>query len=143
MTVKEQTMSKITKEQVYEYFKNMESWERERFVRQMNDDMYEDDSAKRKEQYLKNKERRQKQIEKQRQQGEEFKKIVKPGDIVVCRGTKDGLGLREVLEVRNGGITARKISRSMRGYWYRDSYITEHYWEKIREIRNDIVVQDK
>jgi hypothetical protein len=127
----------ITPEQIYEYFKDKTSWERQKFFDTMDRALYETDLERDRDKYQKNQERRKRQLEKQNQVGDEMKELVKPGDIVICRGTKDGIGLREVLEVDDYRITARKILLRRNGY-FRDTYITTHEWNKVREIRNDI-----
>ena len=40
-----------------------------------------------------------------------MKNKVKPDKIVKCEGTKDGIGLRLVLETNKLGIVARKIKK--------------------------------
>lgn len=82
--------------------------------------------------------------EKKRLRGIEIKKKVKPGMFVKCEGTKDGFGIREVLSIDDNGITARMISRKIHiisdvnvpneYYWFRDSYITTHQWNKVVKI---------
>jgi len=100
---------------------------------------YDPDASQRK--YEKNKKYRENAKKRQIEEGEKLKEKVKPGDVVKCRGTKDGLGLREVLEVDDREITARKLIRAPRNIggerkWVtvRDHYITTHGWDKVVEI---------
>jgi len=131
-----------TKEDVKEFLRTQfkSSWERDIFIQQIINELYNEGYDQRLKDQNIRAERRKKQIEKQNEVGEEMKKVVKPGMIVICRGTKDGIGLREVLEVDDYGINARKISHHMRGHWYRDNYITTHRWNKVRAIRDDITI---
>jgi hypothetical protein len=86
-------------------------------------------------------------IQKDKNRGETMKDLVKPGMIVKCNGTNDRVGLREVLEVNEFGIIARKIVKRIkwdlkkedpnRIYYERDSYITNHRWDKVASIVED------
>jgi hypothetical protein len=78
-------------------------------------------------------------IQKNQERGESMKALVKPGMIVKCEGTKDHQGVREVLEINEFGIVARKLERTRRldmNRWGRSNYITTHNWDKISEILN-------
>ena len=102
------------------------------------------DSAKSQSNFQKNQENYIKQKVANNIRGEKMKKKVKVGMFVKCRGTKDGIGLREVLEVDDYGIQTRKITKKIRWhlpkgdpklyYWIRDSYITSHGWDKVKTI---------
>lgn len=89
---------------------------------------------------------RKKRYEEQRkakyERGQKLKDVIKPGDIVKVEGTKDNVGVREVLETDNYRIIARKLKRGINKVstnelrkgdriWVRDTYITTHQWDKV------------
>ncbi len=125
------TTEKDVKEYMRTHFKS--SWERTDFIRKINIELQEVDYEIQKEYRGKQQEMARKKRERQDSVGQEMKKIVKPGMVVKCRGTKDGQGIREVMEVNEYGIIARKVTMEMREY-FRDSYITEHYWNKVMKV---------
>ena len=101
----------------------------------------ERDYEKSREKSKKNRESYKRQVEKHKAIGEEMKEKVKPGDIVKCRGTNDGQGIREVMAVNEHGIEARKLERRMdrttkprRFFFIRAGYITQHSWDKVAKI---------
>lgn len=109
----------------------------EKIAREVGEETHAEYQKESKEKYLKGKEARDHAKQKQIEEGERFKQIVKPGMIVKCRGTRDRYGIREVLEVSALGITARKIECRWNGgnpTYKKDSYITTHGWDKVKEI---------
>jgi len=71
--------------------------------------------------------------------GEEFKKILKPGMVIICEGTRDRKGYRLVLALEDERIIARKIDRvwQSKSEWQLEPYITDHGYEKIKCILDD------
>ena len=103
------------------------------------------DSEKSKDNSEKNRKSYLKQVERHREIGELMKNTVVVGDIVKCRGTNDRTGFREVLEVDDYGIQARKLVQRGRQrdpndpnkiklMLERDGYITSHSWDKVARI---------
>lgn len=99
------------------------------------------DSIKAQKQYKNNRSSYLRKKERNKQRGEEMKKVVKPGMIVLCEGTRDPFGIREVIEVKKDGIVGRKIIKVWKGkrpqsghLFVRDEYITTNQWDKIVKI---------
>lgn len=128
----------MEKEQVINYLFNLSDKERA----QIWNEIRELDRVRDEQQYELNKKKYEEEKKRKQIRGEQMKKIVKPGMFVQCEGTRDGLGLREVLEVGEHRITARKITRSWNKNsgkkWARDTYITTHEWNKIVRIVDNI-----
>jgi len=124
------------------YFSSLSPEDRKEFLKQVHNL----DQAESKSTYEQNHSYYLKKKEKDHLRGLKMKKNVKPGMFVKCEGTKDRVGIREVLEVNDVEITARKISRNIQitkdanipnKYIYvRDSYITTHLWDKVVKIIN-------
>jgi hypothetical protein len=137
------TTEKEVKEYLGTHFKS--SWERTDFIRKINIELQEVDHEREEVDWVKRQAKARRKIERQNEVGETMKKVVKAGMVVKCRGTKDGLGIREVMEVNEYGIVARKICQQRRTMgtmstsqsyirYYRDGYITEHQWNKVTKI---------
>lgn len=114
-------------------------------VRQVHRKLWQINEPQRELERLERKERYEKQKQVKYDRGQEFKKIVKPGDVVRVEGTKDNIGAREVIETSERGITARKLKKSFNKIpstelrkgdriWVRDVYMTTHQWDKVAEI---------
>jgi len=94
------------------------------------------------EKYERNRRSYKRQVAQHQALGELMKITVVPGDIVKCRGTNDGQGIREVIECTQSGISARKIERQVKInsngpneiVFVRAPYLTTHSWEKVAKI---------
>lgn len=129
---------KITEDQVIEFLSKLDWNERNEIDRRV----FRKQSALRQEKYLKEKDRRERAKKKHEIEGEKFKKILRAGNIIKCRGTNDGKGIREVISMDAVQVTCRKLTgrRGVHNTWQgmkRDNYITEHKWDKIVEILAD------
>lgn len=125
----------MEREQVIEYLATLNYSERQRIL----DEVRDIDHEKSKSKYEKNRKSYLQQVEKHRKQGEEMKKKVKVGDIIKCRGTNDGRGFREVIEVKDHEVVCRKLSlrasfNTGQKWIVREHYITTHGWEKVAKI---------
>jgi len=85
--------------------------------------------------------------ERKEKRGEEFKKILKVGDVIKVEGTRDGNGYREVLNTNDYQVSCRKLVKKLRTKsermlgvpetyitFKRDNYITTHLFDKIQKI---------
>ena len=119
--------------EVIKYLASLKHVERQLLLMEVREVESKIENAK----YKKNKTAYQKSVEKKELRGEEMKEKVKPGMVVICEGTRDRVGLREVLSVGKNGIMARKISKE-RGIdgprFIRQPYITDHAWMKVKRI---------
>lgn len=130
----------MEKEKVINYLVSLSSKERNEILNAVQELDYE----KSRRSYEQNRKYYLNKKEKNRERGKKMKELVNPGMFVRCEGTKDRIGVREVLEINSLGIVARKISRRVdwqkssndpnKYYWIRDEYITTHSWDKIYEI---------
>lgn len=84
--------------------------------------------------YEKGVEQRKEQKKRQEEEGQKLLGRLQEGMIVKVRGTKDGRGIREVLEWNEYGITARKIDWNHRYGYFKDTYITTHMSSKLVKI---------
>ena len=127
----------MERKQVIEYLAGLNYAERQLLLAEVRDKDYE----KSRERSKKNRESYQRQVERHRAVGEEMKEKVKVGDVVKCRGTNDRQGIREVMNVTEYGIEARKLERRLdrtskprRFFYIRAGYITNHSWDKVAKI---------
>ena len=132
------------RDRVINYLAGLDRAERKEILDAVRDLDYEkakDHSAKNRQGYLR-------QVERHREIGEHMKTVVKPGDIVKCRGTNDRTGYREVLEATDYGIQARKLvqrgrqrdpndPKKIKVMLERDGYITDHTWDKVAKRLSD------
>ena len=123
----------MERSEVIKYLASIKMIERKNILEEANKLIRE----KEKTQFTKRQSSYQKSVEKKELRGKEMAKKVIPGMIVICEGTKDRFGLREVLEVSESGIVARKIKKH-RGIsgpkFIRAPYITDHMWMKVKRI---------
>ena len=76
---------------------------------------------------------------KNKEVGEALFAKLKPGMVIQVRGTQDGKGFREVLEVESNKVVCRKLNQrwnslSSAHIYKRDKYITTHGVDKIAAI---------
>ena len=127
-------VSTLTREEVKTYLKSLPNVARRTLYDEVSAEDFRERVEERRRKADENRAKYQTQKEKYYQHGQYMRGQVKPGDVVKVRGTKDGVGVREVLEVDSQGITARKLKK-FRGEWTRDSYITTHNWDKVVDFR--------
>jgi hypothetical protein len=128
-----------TRDEVILFLSNLSSADQRTIIFEANRLHYQAVKTK----YDKGRKYRESQTLKQEEAGELFKKIVKPGDIIRVRGTKDGVGLREVLETNKHEVVCRKLSNPFRSAKLkREKYLTTHYWSKIKSIENNLTIQE-
>jgi len=131
----------MDREEVIRYIANLD-WKTKR---KLLDDVKDLEMEMMNEKYAKNRESYRRQRKQHEALGELMKITVVPGDIVKCRGTNDGQGIREVIECTQSGISAHKIERRVdyknkdakgkpRIYFVRAPYLTTHGWEKVAKI---------
>ncbi|MBW3020184.1 hypothetical protein KY334_02730 [Candidatus Woesearchaeota archaeon] len=130
----------ITREQIIEYLYNLSHKDRHKLIslidkkaKEKDEREFEEDRLERHRKSLENRKKYELLKEQKIKKGESLKEIVKVGDIIKCEGTKDGHGMREVISKNVFGVECRKLKK-FRGSWKRDSYITNHGWEKVVKI---------
>jgi hypothetical protein len=95
--------------------------------------------------YIENRKKYKAQKKSDIERGEKFKKQIKPGMLIRVKGTRDGIGLRVVMEVNESEVTCRKVSirrieniKTIVG----EKYITTHGWDKVVKIIQEDVKLD-
>lgn len=119
-----------------------------KFFHEVKMEIWKDGKDEREVRYKKGREKSVATKARKIARGEVFKQTIKVGDVVKMEGTNDILGVREVMETDEGGVTCRKIIKHVRTTdkerkvtFHRDSYITTHGWNKINRLLN-IKIQD-
>jgi len=134
----------MIRDQFIKWFTTLDQKERSEIlseIRSIDNQKFKDEQPLRDSKAAKNREKYKKDKIEKEKRGKNFSKIITPGDIVKCEGTRDTGGYRLVLDTHSWGFTGQRLlykkSKSLefpKPVFGRDAVITSHFWNKVTKI---------